>query len=700
MIKLSDSFREFFDVPDEFNAGQWFCSLQGEKLQMFRQLLNSPEVDIQMVDALQRCYDTYYRDNPDPEARGLIGYLLFSLLSERPGNEAALDAYLKIGEISNFIFTEYKITELEREAILCYHRAGTTSFILRTDSKKIGRTVALKLLKMRYFSNRNITQKTKNYKYLYSSKSDFAPRVYDSTESHIIMDFISGLTLREYVDNNIRQRLKDDKYSREDIDQFKSIIDLICEALKFYNTQKPRIIHLDLSPDNILLEVDPASKAVTRLYLIDFGYNYILAEGIGSLHAHARARVFIAKELGENYGDAGDYRSDLYSLGMILLDLASEVELKPENVYSNLEELWMRFPDFAPIIERMISDEPELRELLPEDQKRDVYEKIEAALQVRLNLIREMQERSRQAGVLTIAANIVSHLLNATLGELLTMFTRLKVIRKVRTEQNPRSLLINDSREKSLLGWASLTYACNILIIALFIGFGRGNLQAVYSAFGIINLSNWYGFWKSMPQFFNAIPVELAGQLVGLSFTALATCYYMNIFSTLYPPVGRGAPPISTVALVTIRMNSFIYSIPIGIAMVAPRYWPLCSAVGVFIVALNNFACNSLVRFAHRSDKVKLNVEQRKFLDNFEEYFAEWGPLMIGYAIALLCVWIFLSYRIVRDEWAYAVIVMVFVNHQKLLQYNSIRCAPKVRAAIERTIFWIRTRMIECAERA
>ena len=113
----------------------------------------------------------------------------------------------------------------------------------------------------------------------------------------IVLEYIDGITLREYLDS-VRQ-------SRE------SAIDLleqICEAVSFIHSWQ--VVHLDLKPSNIML-----LKGSNRVKIIDFGFAD--SPGFATLKGVGVTKRYAAPEL-ENPEDDFDNRADIYSLGVIM----------------------------------------------------------------------------------------------------------------------------------------------------------------------------------------------------------------------------------------------------------------------------------------------------------------------------------------------------------------------------------------------
>ena len=87
-------------------------------------------------------------------------------------------------------------------------------------------------------------------------------------------------------------------------------------------THSVGVLHRDLKPANLMLEPSAAGDGVERVVLIDFGF----AALEGSVRLTAQGHVvgslaYLAPE--RLLGEAGDERSDLYALGVILYELTT-----------------------------------------------------------------------------------------------------------------------------------------------------------------------------------------------------------------------------------------------------------------------------------------------------------------------------------------------------------------------------------------
>jgi serine/threonine protein kinase len=137
--------------------------------------------------------------------------------------------------------------------------------------------------------------------------------VVSETKAYIIMDYVEGQTLADYLH----------KTSREG--KFPTATELvrllipICLAIDYAHQQG--VIHGSLKPGNILLDASNTSvNSMGQPVLSDFGMAHILGSAGGSTVAPS---VYTAPE--QMQGDADNERSDLYSLGVMVYELFTGV---------------------------------------------------------------------------------------------------------------------------------------------------------------------------------------------------------------------------------------------------------------------------------------------------------------------------------------------------------------------------------------
>src|ERR1700694_3773810 len=119
---------------------------------------------------------------------------------------------------------------------------------------------------------------------------------------YLVMPYIDGGTLREYL-------LKRKQLTLEVAASF---LDQIASSLQYAHDSK--VVHRDVKPSNILLRRDGYA------YLVDFGLAKAMmgAESLTSEGAMVGTPEYMAPE--QSNGES-DYRSDIYSLGVILYQM-------------------------------------------------------------------------------------------------------------------------------------------------------------------------------------------------------------------------------------------------------------------------------------------------------------------------------------------------------------------------------------------
>src|SRR5205085_4142838 len=131
----------------------------------------------------------------------------------------------------------------------------------------------------------------------------------------IIMEYIRGVTLDTLLHRN--GRLNPARVSR--------LLGQLCEALQAAHSEG--IVHRDLKPANLMV-VDPDTP-YEKIKVMDFGLAKLIdhANGIGMMYRATETGLdfavgtpgYISPE--QVRGEEVDYRSDLYSVGVILFEL-------------------------------------------------------------------------------------------------------------------------------------------------------------------------------------------------------------------------------------------------------------------------------------------------------------------------------------------------------------------------------------------
>lgn len=251
------------------------------------------------------------------------------------------------------------------------YKIGTTSMIVRCETLATPkRPVVLKCVLPRHFSVRAIAEDTERCRERHKAVLSLAPAVYGSNERAVMMELIEGPTLAERLqgrqvlddpdDRNGERQARKRALGQADIAFIRDLGRTLCDALA--RLHRSGQCHLDLSPRNIIIV---GEKPLTAR-LIDFGRNFAIAEGVASSLALARASVYVEPAMVAHQRE-GDWRSDCYSLGIILLEAAARRPLHRATIARELWRLWTGehpwdgAPGLARIIEDLIDAHPDQR---------------------------------------------------------------------------------------------------------------------------------------------------------------------------------------------------------------------------------------------------------------------------------------------------------------------------------------------------
>ena len=182
---------------------------------------------------------------------------------------------------------------------------GGMSNVFRAKDLKLGRMVAIKVLKDEFCTDLNFVEKFKREAQAAASLlGENIVNIYDVVDEgryhFIVMELVDGITLKEYI------RIK----GKLDITEGVSIAIQVARALKTAHAQ--HIVHRDIKPQNILITDD------SKVKVADFGIARAVSEqtvnanAIGSVH-------YISPE--QARGGRCDARSDIYSLGITMYEM-------------------------------------------------------------------------------------------------------------------------------------------------------------------------------------------------------------------------------------------------------------------------------------------------------------------------------------------------------------------------------------------
>ena len=195
----------------------------------------------------------------------------------------------------------------ERYKILEEVGSGGMSHVYKAQDLKLNRYVAVKVLKNEFSRDRNFVTKFRIEAQASAGLSHpNIVNVYDVVEEDghyfIVMEFVDGITLKEYIEEN----------GRLNMDKALDISLQIASGLE--EAHEHHIIHRDIKPQNIIVSRNGNVKVT------DFGIakaatsNTLTSGAMGSVH-------YISPE--QARGGYSDERSDIYSLGITMYEMVT-----------------------------------------------------------------------------------------------------------------------------------------------------------------------------------------------------------------------------------------------------------------------------------------------------------------------------------------------------------------------------------------
>ena len=234
--------------------------------------------------------------------------------------------------------------------------------------RNLKKRVVLKKIKEKYVGRINERGEADILKKLHHR---YLPQVYDfiqiEDEVYTVIDYIDGNTLMDYIDQGVRF----------DEQQIIKWLKQLCEALEYLHSQNPPIIHSDIKPSNIMVDIEG------NICLIDFNISFDETDidkisgytaGYASPEQERKVRLYTS---GGRYLDVHlDARSDIFSLGASIYHIMTLQN--PIKVMSEGASLWevsvdMPYSDLLlSIVEKALKRDPEKRYQTAGEMLRDL----------------------------------------------------------------------------------------------------------------------------------------------------------------------------------------------------------------------------------------------------------------------------------------------------------------------------------------
>src|SRR5271156_6251202 len=194
----------------------------------------------------------------------------------------------------------------QRYDILAEAGHGSMGNVYKARDRETGEVVALKLLKPEIASDQTMMERFKN-ELLFARKitQKNVCRVHEFNRiggiSYTSMEFVEGESLRSVLN----------RFGGLPVRKAIDLVGQICSGLKEAHAQG--IVHRDLKPENVMIDAQGNVK------IMDFGIARSMEAGTRLTGSMVGTPAYMAPE--QVGGKAIDYRTDIYSLGLMLYEM-------------------------------------------------------------------------------------------------------------------------------------------------------------------------------------------------------------------------------------------------------------------------------------------------------------------------------------------------------------------------------------------
>ncbi|MFG3341810.1 protein kinase [Glycomyces sp. NPDC048151] len=587
---------------------------------------------------------------------------------------------------------------------MAFHRQGTTSIIITVDSDPPNKAVrpthyALKCLIYPYLRIPAIVKATRAYEREFGGvRPEGSPlvTVFASYDSWVLMEFIKGTTLTDYLRAAEKGR-KDPKSEITrpvDLKQLRAVGAPLLGAMSVLAANVG--YHNDLTPSNIIVQVDEDNPDVVKIRLIDLGVNFLHTRTI--VGAQSGESVYVAPEV--KTSGTGGYRADLYSVGMVLIAIGGI----PHSAEGTVpDQFYVASVGLARLLEDLVDADP---------RQRLVVSGIEAGLgrytEIRDLFMREIEVlEAAEKGKPKTAYQRFKGLLPAA-----SVVSRQREIAKVRRKQAKATDKAKHPRQahhlrqaNGLKYWAIACALMSWVTLALVLTWWSRDLDLFWQA-KYVEIANWV-FNRSgnagipllddvraadyvIPAAWDNLPVRI----IALAYAIPGLRLYMNIFADMTPHSAyrrRGWRGVKTAAASFMMRASAVYPTVYILlpTLVQRRWWVIFSPLGIITVATMISACLWFALDANRrarawNDGKGLSTVPKGEIMTLQR-LVSWQPAAWLYALPVVIIGIFLYNDRLQDELMYA-IAIALINIGIWTFKNTGSDAPYVRAGLTRAI--------------
>jgi serine/threonine protein kinase len=205
------------------------------------------------------------------------------------------------------VYGSYKITDLLGK--------GGMGYVYRAEHVKLGREVAIKLLRTDYAKRRDavsrFVQEARTVNRIRHRNIVDVPDIVELEDgtTFIVMEFLRGMSLGKWARTGV------------DLPRALAVLVQICDGLAAAHSVS--VVHRDLKPDNVIVVPTPDGAELVKL--LDFGVAKLLNRDDEDIGFQTAAGSVIGTPAYMSPEQAGgmaiDHRSDIYSLGAIMYEL-------------------------------------------------------------------------------------------------------------------------------------------------------------------------------------------------------------------------------------------------------------------------------------------------------------------------------------------------------------------------------------------